>query len=146
MRMARPIISFILLFSVFLLARSPLPSFADSCSCPKKQELEEAYAQSSAVFIGRVELQEDTVLRPEYQQVRIVVLRKFKWPEELTSQSLVLYTAKEEAKCGYKFQNGFDYLIFATGTPAFLRVDECSRTEVLEKAQGDQLKLQRGKK
>ncbi len=129
----------------FLIAFSlPRLAWSDGCSCLKKAELEDAYKQSSAVFVGRVEVQEDSVLRPDYTQLRMVVLRKFKWLEEFASnQSVLVYTPKLEAKCGIKFQNGFDYLVFATGNPAFLRADSCTRTQVLENAQMDQQMLLR---
>ena len=122
----------------------PAQGQAQNCSCPKKPELEESYADSSVVFLGQVENQEDSVVRPEYIEVRLAVQRKFKWLNELSgSQSIVVYTPPEQAKCGYPFQNGFDYLVFAKGNPAFLRVDSCSRTNVVENSQLDREKLQR---
>jgi hypothetical protein len=123
---------------------APAGASAETCTCPKKPELEESQLQSSAVFVGRVETQEDSVLRPQFTQVRVVVLRKFKWLEEFaTNQSVLVYTPKDEASCGFKFQNGFDYLIFAKGNPAFLRIDTCSRTQVMENAQLDLQRLMR---
>ncbi len=117
---------------------------AQNCSCPKKPELEEAYADSAVVFLGQVENQEDSVLRPEFIEVRLAVQRKFKWMSELaSSQSIVVYTPSEQGRCGYTFQNGFDYLVFAKGNPAYLRVDSCSRTNVIENSQLDREKLQR---
>jgi hypothetical protein len=115
---------------------------AGACSCKGQPQLEEALARSSVVFIGRVESQKDSSLRPGYRQIRIAVLRKFKWLDDLTKlEYVVLFTPKESALCGFSFQNGFDYLVFAHGNPAFLKTDSCSRTEVLDKALLDQQKL-----
>ena len=117
---------------------------AQNCACPKVPEVEEAFAQSSAVFVGKIENQEESALRQNMLQVQVFVKNKFKWLDELAGKQLtVIYTAPENDPCGFKFQNGFDYLIFAKGNPAFLKVDVCSRTQVLENAQVDQQKLQR---
>jgi hypothetical protein len=135
--------AYYLIFAAILFL-APISTSAETCDCPKKPELEESQTQSSAVFVGRVEGQEDSVLRPQFTQVRMVVLRKFKWVEEFASnQSILVYTHKDEASCGYKFQNGFDYLVFAKGNPAFLRIDACSRTQVMENAQIDLQRLMR---
>ena len=115
---------------------------AASCPCGDKPGLEQALADSSTVFLGRVEEQSASPLKPGYSQVKLVVLRRYKMPEELEkAQVLTVYTPLEAKTCGYKFQSGFDYLVYTEGNPAFLKITSCGRTEILEKATLDQQKL-----
>lgn len=122
-----------------------LPSSAFACSCSEKPSLEESLKKSSLIFVGRVLDQRETAFKPNHTEVRFTVFKKFKGFEEIpkSAEYVVVYTPREESLCGYKFSNGFEYLVFATGSPAFLKVNLCSRTEVLENAQLDQHRLLR---
>jgi hypothetical protein len=121
---------------------SLIPEAGRACECPVKPALETALAQSSVVFLGRVEEQGSTPYKKDYTEIKFLVLRKFKGFDELPPlPTLVLYTPSESTNCGYKFQNGFEYVVYATGNPAFLQTNSCSRTEVLEKAQLEEQRL-----
>ncbi len=129
----------LLLASFFFIA----PSAALACSCGEKASVEESLKDSSLVFVGRVLDQRETAFKPNHTEVRFTVFKKYKGFEEMpkSAEYVVVYSPREESTCGYKFNNGFEYLVFATGSPAFLKVDLCSRTDVLESAQLDQHRI-----
>lgn len=134
------ILAVLLSFALFSL----IPEKAFACSCAPKPELETALEQASLVFVGRVEDQRPSPFKKGQIEVKFIVFRKFKGFEELPKSEFVLiHTAKDSATCGYNFTNGFEYLVYATGTPANFRTNLCSRTEVLENAQLDQHRLLR---
>ncbi len=138
----RALTALILLSIVFLLSA---PSAALACSCSEKPSLEDSLKNSSLIFVGRVLDQRETAFKPNHTEVRFTVFKKFKGFEEIpkSAEYVVVYTPREESLCGYSFSNGFEYLVFATGSPAFLKVNLCSRTDVLENAQLDQHRLLR---
>ena len=114
-----------------------------ACSCAEKPTLEQTVKDSTLIFVGRVLEQRETAHKPDYTEIRFTVLKKFKGFEEVPKSAdyVVIYTPNQESLCGYAFSNGFEYLVFASGKPAFLKVDLCSRTDVLENAQLDQHRL-----
>ena len=133
------IVPLLALFLPFAVLSFAVP--AQACECDEVG-LDYAYKNASTIFVGRVDEQKPSALKPDFTEVKFVVFRKFKGFEELpNSQFVHLFTPKEQAACGYNFINGFEYLVFADGTPASLKVDHCSRTKLLEKAQLDQQRL-----
>ncbi|MCB0324712.1 MAG: hypothetical protein KDD69_14115 [Bdellovibrionales bacterium] len=106
--------------------------------------MEEALKDATLVFVGRVEDQKESAFKKDQMEVKFTVFKRFKGFEEVPNNEYVLiHTPKDSAGCGYNFTNGFEYLVFATGTPAHFRTNLCSRTEVLENAQLDQHRLLR---
>ncbi|MFN8389134.1 MAG: hypothetical protein U0136_02450 [Bdellovibrionota bacterium] len=116
-------------------------SKAMACSCDEKQDLAEALEKSSLVFVGQVKGKSINPLRKEQSEVRFTVNRKLKGFEEVPSNTVLVYTPVDFEYCGYKFQEGLDYLVFATGTPAHFQTTTCTRTEVLDKVLTDVHKL-----
>lgn len=114
----------------------PSEAFAE-CKCPNKPNLKPAFDAASMVFVGRVEEQRQTPLKPGFTEVKVTVLTRFKDDEELRRDVLVFYTPDKAENCGYSFQPGFEYLIFASGNPAFYKSSACDRTEVIDNAQVD---------
>lgn len=131
-----------------LLSLIPLQVVNADCKCPGKPALKAAFDAASIVFVGRVEEQRLTPLKPGFKEIRVTVLTLFKDDEELRRDTLVFYTPETEEACGYNFQPGFEYVIYASGNPAFYKSSACDRTEVLENASVDLHYLQKlsGKK
>lgn len=112
---------------------------ASACSCippgPPEQELNE----SDAVFAGSVTTIVDSSsggivssARPLY--VTFDVTETWKGPNRTT---LTVITAASSASCGYPFQNGKQYLVYAYSRNDNLYVSLCSRTAPLNEAQQD---------
>lgn len=116
-------------------------SAAFACTCETKPDLEEAVQKASLVFVGQVKEIKDNPLRKEQKEVRFIISRKLKGFEEVGTNTVLVYTPSEFEYCGYKFQEGLDYLVFATGSPAHFQTTSCTRTEVLDKVLTDVHKL-----
>ncbi len=127
-----------LLFSATLWA-APCPPASPRCSCIPPVPPREALGQSDAVFAGRVvsvtERREEDPGHPggPHLEVRIVAGRRWKGAG---ADTVVVRTADSSAACGYPFEAGGEYLVYARGEDA-LRVVSCSRTRPLAQAGED---------
>jgi hypothetical protein len=119
------LISVALLGLVLFAAES---SFA--CSCirtlkPLKVQVKEAFKDSTAIFYGEV-----ISITPGSE---FVVTVKFKvgksWKGKLTEE-VTITTPENSAMCGYTFEIGDAYLVYASGTTDSLMTTNCSRTTV----------------
>ena len=106
-------------------------------------ELEKALENASLVFVGQVKAKAENPLKKEQWEVRFKVSRKLKGFEEVPGEVVLIYTPKDHEFCGYKFGDGLDYLVFATGNPAHFQTTTCTRTEVLDRVLTDVHKLLR---
>ncbi len=116
-----------LALALFLLA-SAERSFACSCVAslePEKKQIQNAFNGSTAIFSGEVfEISESSADKSS-------LLVKFKvaksWKGELKNE-IIITTNKESSMCGYSFEVGKKYLVYANGLKNELFVDNCSRT------------------
>ncbi len=121
------------------------------CSCFEEEELEHALQASEAVFIGTVVgsaevleavslsegLDEEPVMAPR-RVVRIRLLGMWKGTEE---EIVEIRTGLSTADCGFPFETGQTYLVFATDDEGSLTTGSCSRTALIEHAMDDLLIL-----
>jgi len=114
---------------------------ASACSCEAKPDLDQALEEASVVFVGQVKTKIQNPLKKEQWEVKFAVSRKLKGFEEVPGSIVLVYTPEDYEYCGYKFQEGLDYLVFATGNPAHFQTTSCMRTELLDKALTDVHKL-----
>ena len=101
-----------------------------ACSCiaslaPVKEQIQGAFSSADAVFSGEVvEIKESPTDKDS-------LLVKFKvaklWKGEL-KREIIITTNKESSMCGYGFEVGKKYLVYANGLKNELFVDNCSRT------------------
>lgn len=124
-----------LVTSMFWLT-TPRCAFACSCAAPgpPKSEL----SLSEAVFAGHVidiEKPSGTLMSSvDPISVTLQVSTVWKGPAYKT---MVVQTVRESASCGFPFEIGQDYLIYARGTEAKRMVSLCSRTQLLTDAAED---------
>ncbi|MBL8795644.1 MAG: hypothetical protein JNM56_17195 [Planctomycetia bacterium] len=97
--------------------------------------------QATAVFAAKVVKIEEAGAN---RSVSLEVQKVWKGVEE---KKLVVSTSKSGASCGYGFQEGKAYLIYAyqEAKAPMLRVSLCSRTTPLDKAETDLKELGAGK-
>lgn len=114
---------------------------AHACTCEAKPDLDQALDDAAMVFVGRVVSKSVNPLRPEEQEVKFTITRRLKNFDEITGNTILIYTPRDHEYCGYKFGEGLDYLVFAAGTPAHFKTTSCTRTEVLENSLTDVQKL-----
>lgn len=119
-----------------LLLASPTRLFA--CFCVPERSPTDELAGATAVFSGVV-----TSVNPsstpvaqgvESVNVTFQVSRVWKGPLRTT---LAVSTARHGIDCGYEFEPGVEYLVYAIGTENNLTVWFCSRTQPLATAQED---------
>jgi hypothetical protein len=109
-------------------------SAANCCECadpgPACQAFNAPYPQ--AVFVGRVE---NIVRGPQENLVALEVSESFH-PD--VHGKVFVRTPSSGASCGYHFEEGQDYLVWATAKEVSdLQVSLCSATQRLEKASSD---------
>lgn len=134
LRTIRAILLVVILAGLLLV--SPTRLFA--CFCVPESSPTDELAGSTAVFSGTVTNIEPSSA-PVWQDVETVnvtfqVSRVWKGPLRTT---LTVSTARQGIDCGYEFEPGVEYLVYALGTQDNLTVWFCSRTQPLTTAQED---------
>lgn len=121
------------------------PSSAEACKCRPAPPPKEAAAAADAVLSGKVtsiEAAGDNQLK-----VTIEVATSFKGDAAKTA---AIYTANDGAACGYHFEKGKNYLIYARlsgeGADQLLRTGLCTRTRPIADADEDLKELGAGTK
>jgi hypothetical protein len=117
---------------VFLLP----PECAPACTCCTCGMLSAEQANSDVVFSGEVvdiEKEAATASHPGTTTVALRVSEVRKGPERGT---LEVSTASGGAACGYPFEEGREYLVYAEGWRD-LKVDICGQTKPLSEAGAD---------
>jgi hypothetical protein len=110
------------------------PTTAAACSC-MQQSQEDAAQNATAIFEGRVTRIEDPTGEPK---VHFKVVRSWKGPSQ---EALTVSTPNNSAACGYGFEEGQSYLVYASETDAVLSTSLCSRTQPIGSASEDITKL-----
>lgn len=111
-----------------LLGLGLLAAPATSCTCTHIPTLEEAVQQSDAIFTGVV-----LEIEPggeQYPGNVFIVMRSGSWWKGDVVETVRLLTGEGGAVCGYPFQVGKEYLVYA-GLPSsqeYLWTSLCSRT------------------
>lgn len=117
---------FISLFTFIVLIGTAQNSFACSCAIsdkPLKTQVKDAYANSTAIFSGEVT---DITAKDEWTViVKIKVAKSWKGK---VAKNITISTSKESSLCGYSFEVGKKYLVYANGTNQALSTTNCSRT------------------
>lgn len=109
---------------------------AAACSCVEMPPPQEALAASGTVFAGRVTalggrgLSGGSAHRPVAFEVAEV------WAGAVHEREVV-FTGENSAMCGYEFQVGGDYLVYASEDQGRLETGLCTRTTLLADADED---------
>lgn len=105
-------------------------SYACSCIAPTgrvKTQVTNAYKDSAAILMGRVISMEKT---PDGNYWLLKLAVQTTWKGTSTSE-ITIKTALDSAMCGYRFEDGKEYLVYAHGTATDLFVGNCSRTALM---------------
>lgn len=111
-------------------------SEASACPCAKRGTLESDIAKHDVIFVGQVmDIKPAGLLRPGYNLVRFMPMKTYKGKNLMPNlESVTVFTPDTEKECGISFNKRIDYVVFASGNPAFLKVNNCTRTDVQENA------------
>lgn len=121
-----------LLFASFvMLAVLSFPRSASACSC-LRTSVTDAFALADVVFTGRVvSIQLGDPLEPGVKSTAdpvLIALDVSGYWKGPVSRVITVTTPQSEMSCGFTFQRGRDYLIYAYKAGAGLTTDLCSRT------------------
>lgn len=126
---------------------APERSFACSCmvtDAPLKQQVENAYTEAAAVFTGEVISVIDSADDSHSVTVRFKVAKSWKGG---SAKEITVTTGKDSAMCGFNFEVGKTYLVYAHGKADELSTTICSRTaEFTKSGDAKYLKKQKSKK
>ena len=110
-----------------------------ACSCVPPPPPAEALEASSAVFAGIVlDVEDHSIIEPTAVTFgdRVVTFRVLRYWKGVDSRIVQVTTSGSGASCGYPFQEGRNYLVYAHGE-SDLVVSLCSRTRRLKDARED---------
>lgn len=126
-----------LTLAALLSATAAWPSVAAACKC-RPQSIAEAERASDAIFEGRVELIETAKAgatgSADALRVDLAVVRRFKGGD---AERLQVQTRADGPACGYGFERGKSYLVYASLNDGQLWVTRCSRTRPIAEAEED---------
>jgi hypothetical protein len=120
-----------------------LPQVCFACSCIPAESPAESAAKANAVFRAQVVVVERLEGRQGAQYQRAALRVTTVWKGTVTTETMI-YTGSNSADCGYPFQMGGEYVIYAnTNTAtndwpsAALTTSICSRTRPVAEAADD---------
>jgi hypothetical protein len=112
------------------------PDCAYACSCLPSPPPDQALADATAVFSGRVTEKEILLNNAgtSFDRVTFAVTRSWK---EAAQPTLVVTTSGDSASCGFFFEQGQEYIVYANEQEGQLSTGLCSRTALLADASDD---------
>lgn len=99
-----------------------------ACSCIPSPMVKESYERSSAVFVGEVI---EIVQKPDVFFVEVKFKIEQKWNEGI-GKIVTINTGKGGGDCGYQFEVGKKYLVYASQGNKGLNTNFCTRTALAE--------------
>jgi hypothetical protein len=125
-----------------------LPRPAAACTCVDLSAAA-ALAAADAVFSARVkDIQPGTPAKPGWQSSNdpvVVLLDVSSYWKGRVTRAMTVTTAESDISCGFPFERGRDYLIYARRVSDGLSTGLCSRTKALMRAADDLKALGVGK-
>ncbi|HEU4813528.1 MAG TPA: hypothetical protein VFS99_04795 [Xanthomonadaceae bacterium] len=111
------------LLTLLALSALALPTDALACSCVPPQPVPEAVDDATRVFVGEVVDAER--IDPLHRRVTFHATEHFKGSPV---EKIQLTTASDGVMCGYPFNEGSTYVVYAYGEEGDLGTGSCSRT------------------
>lgn len=116
---------------VYILMIFGIASVAYACSCIP-QSTQEHFNQNDVVFTGKV-VNKDSKMLSDYYVVTFEVYKQYKG--DVVSKNIEIVTHQSSATCGVNFEEGKEYVVFASDADGELMTGLCSGTSDLEYAQ-----------
>lgn len=131
---------FALVLLFFSIQLNAMPAFA--CSCIPPQPPEQSFDEVDAVFVATVDDIKESPLSTSSLDPKTVFLNVSQSWKGVSNQKITIQTARDSASCGYNFEVGEQYLIYANNTDGKLTTGLCSRTQLIQSADEDMEFLQ----
>jgi len=118
---------------------------ASACSCAPSLDVDQELHRADAVFAGRVValelvLSSDPAIGVSLEQLRATLSVHSAWKGDVGEQTVV-YTVFTCCVCGFRFEIGEEYLVYAIEQDGELHTSICTRTRLLGVASDDLEKL-----
>ena len=117
---------------------------ACACSCAPPGPLDEELTNATAVFTGKVVSLAEPIggFGPisSADPIKVTFQIYTVWKGSL-SQTTTITTARSGASCGFTFEKGGEYIVYAHGPENNLSISLCSRTQLLSTAEDDLAEL-----
>jgi hypothetical protein len=136
-------IIFLSLPIIVLLLFSQIEVFACSCNHAFLEPLKTRLFISNAVFSGEV-IEINKIFRERHTSIVKIKVKEF-WKGQM-SKEVTINTRSSSAACGYEFEVGKSYLIFAKSSDDGNLTTGLCLTNEIEKAEEDLKMLGKGKK
>jgi Tissue inhibitor of metalloproteinase len=117
---------YLLAFAFLFLLFGAKETFACSCA-PPSQTTNDDFQKATTVFTGKVL----SVQRKEGAPTVTVKLAVQRYWKGKVSNEIKITTASNSAACGFNFEVGKDYLVYATDNNGKLSTGLCSRTAAI---------------
>ncbi|HSI34441.1 MAG: hypothetical protein ACAI43_23390 [Phycisphaerae bacterium] len=134
--MPRPLTA---LLAIVALLSAAVPA-ALACKCAPPPPPAEAMGKCDAVFLGKV-----TAVERGDRGIRVTIAVEKSWKGDARAE-LVVTTGMGGGDCGYGFQQGKSYVVYAYARDTGLSTGTCSRTCHIDDAGEDLKALGEGKK
>ncbi|MCY9514668.1 hypothetical protein [Paenibacillus apiarius] len=125
----------VVMFGISCLSAAPV----SACSCAAIPSVEDAKREAAAVFAGKVtDVSQSltTMIFSTADPVKVSFQVKRLWKGNVASNAKVV-TALSSASCGYEFETGKQYLVYAYHSDGKYIAHLCTRTAPLEAAAED---------
>lgn len=136
----RKFVSMLLMMTMLLILLNIAPATSFACSCVAPWSVQEELEHSAAVFkgsvIGVVDAKENSAMQSSADPIAFIIKVDEIW-KGINQTEVVVYTERDSASCGFTFEEGQEYLIYASKPDDHLRVSLCSRTTDLASAAAD---------
>lgn len=107
-----------------------------ACSCIMPGTPQEEITRSDAVFSGKVTQLTPAKALDGTEAIKVSFEVGQVWKGQIP-QELLVETSSSSASCGYNFESGKEYLVYAYSNEGQLSVNLCSRTALLADSQQD---------
>lgn len=108
-----------------------------ACSCTLPEPASEAFDNADAVFVGTVTNIGSPSVGSDIWGANSITFEPSRVFKGQSTSELTIQTWKDTAGCGYPFEEGKEYLVYAQHTAQGHEVSLCSRTTDIESADGD---------
>ena len=109
-----------------------------ACECKRNSSVEQEFSDAKTVFVGKVIEIKDS--KPD----AVITLKVERMWKGIKTETMVLLTDNRGKGCGYIFNKGERYLVYAfEDRDGALRTDVCTRTTDVRSAAGDLKELGR---
>lgn len=102
----------LLVLGVMALACALAPRAAGACTCAGPMSFEQAWSESEAIFVGVVTSIDLVGEDPHWPELRVHFDVSASW-RGVTGPTALIATAASGAACGYDFEIGREYLVYA---------------------------------